>query len=40
MPQNKREDKKRNDVMGKAGQKENAPGYGDKKLEGPDRPST
>ncbi|GGH79354.1 hypothetical protein JOD43_001805 [Pullulanibacillus pueri] len=41
MPQNKRsEDKKRNDVMAKNGQKETAPGYGDKKIEGPDRPST
>jgi len=39
MPQ-RREDKKRNDVLGNKRQEEKQPGYGDKKLEGPDRPST
>ncbi|GGE37925.1 hypothetical protein GCM10011391_15910 [Pullulanibacillus camelliae] len=41
MPKNKqRDEKKRNDVMAKSQQEETAPGYGNKKIEGPDRPST
>jgi len=39
MPQ-RREDKKQNKVLSNKRQEEKQPGYGDKKLEGPDRPST
>jgi hypothetical protein len=39
MPQ-RRGDKKQNNVLSNKRQEEKQPGYGDKKLEGPDRPST
>jgi hypothetical protein len=35
-----RQDQKTNGVRGKGNPEETKPGYGNKKLEGPDRPST
>lgn len=40
MPQGKKNQGKMNQAEGKKRQEETAPGYGNKKLEGPDRPST
>jgi hypothetical protein len=40
MPRGKKTQGKMNNAQGKKRQEETAPGYGNKKLEGPDRPST